>query len=236
MKVLCFDIENFPAEGLFWDRPHETSIIKVTRDPFMLCFAYSWMDGKIHWEENTHGKNDKELVWKLRNLLDEADWVVGQNSDSFDLKFFNTRAIIHHIPPPSFYRTKDTLKMSRKNFKFLSHRLDYSNERMGHTGKVGHEGFPLWEAFLAGDPKARKKMKEYNMRDVEATIENYKDFAPWDERLKPLLKKKYICPKCNSENGMKGGTYTVKGPKEYQKYHCNACGHNWHGAQIIAKI
>src|SRR5690606_37792378 len=137
-----------------------------------LCFAYKWLgEKKIHAHALPDYKDykkdtcsDHNLAKELHNLFSEADVVVAHNGDNFDQKMANAMFARHKLGPPSPYKTIDTLKVSRKNFKFPSHHLDSIGEQLHIGRKLKHNGFPLWLACEAGDPVAYKTMVKYNKK------------------------------------------------------------------------
>ena len=241
MKVLLFDLEVSPTKGWFWgQKMWEENIIKVLEPPYMLSVAYQWLGGKTQVKAlcdfkgyNPKKKCDKMLVSFLRDLLSEADLVIGQNSDKFDIRWFNTRCLIHKFPPPKPYKTLDTLKINKKYFRFISNKLDVVAPILGHGRKVEHEGFPLWEKCMAGCPKAWERMKKYNRRDVDLTADIYKDILPWIQQVQPVYDKPK-CPKCPGNLWKRG--FETKRDGKYQRLTCNECGSTYCGAKIIQRI
>lgn len=217
----------------------EQNVIEVERDPYILCFAYQWLGEKTQCfglcdfdEYKKYPHNDYKLVKKLRDLLDEADIVLGQNSDRFDIKWFNTRCIINKIPPPSAFKTIDTLKLSRKHFLWLSNKLDFVSKRLGHEGKL-HVGWPIWKGCLNGDMKSWKTMKSYNKKDVDETVKVYMDYLPWMERISPVWSKT-TCLHCKGTNTQKRGE-SITREGRWQRIQCRDCGKWSRGAKIIEK-
>ena len=242
MRILVVDIEVSPTKVWVWgQKMWEENVIKVIEAPFMLSVAYQWIGEKTKvvalpdFKGYEHNKKcDKNLIKAFRDLLDEAEIVLGHNSDKFDIKWFNTRCLIHGFKPPSAYKTLDTLKNSKKYFKFISNKLNVIAPILGHGAKVEHEGFPLWEKCMAGDLKAWERMKKYNRRDVELTAEVYQDFLPWIKQVQPIWDRP-TCPKCNQPALRKRGFETRKDGK-YQRLSCGECGAVIKGAKIINRI
>lgn len=238
-KLLVMDIETSAALAWVWGI-WEQNVIEVEQDPFMLCFGYQWLgEGKPQvvalpdfpgYQRNKN--NDYNLIKILRELLDQADIVLGQNSDAFDIKWFNTRCIIHKIPPPSPFKTIDTLKISRKHFAWLSNKLEFVSKRLGHEGKMHTGGWLLWKQCIKGDLKAWKRMKSYNKRDVIETVKVYKDYLPWISQPTPLWDRT-PCPICKSSNVQRRGTY-VNLIGKWVKHSCMDCGKCFRGARVIA--
>ena len=126
-KILFFDIETAPNMSYVWGQ-WQQDVIDHVQEWYILCFSYKW-----EGEKKTHVvslndfdlyskdlENDLNVVQKLWELLDEADIVIGHNSDAFDIKKANARFAYHDLGPPSHYQTVDTLKMARRHFKFNS--------------------------------------------------------------------------------------------------------------------
>jgi hypothetical protein len=60
----------------------------------------------------------------------------------------------------------DALKIARSRFAFLSNRLNDLGAYLGVGRKLPHTGFHLWRVCMQGHPKARRRMRAYNARDV----------------------------------------------------------------------
>jgi uncharacterized protein YprB with RNaseH-like and TPR domain len=113
--------------------------------------------------------NDKKLLKPLWKLMDEADIIVAQNGDRFDLPKLFARFIENGMGCPSEFTTIDTYKMGKK-FGFTSHKLAYMTEKLNRKYvKQDHgdfQGFKLWDACINGNLKAWKSMEKYNKYDV----------------------------------------------------------------------
>jgi DNA polymerase III epsilon subunit-like protein len=174
----------------------------------------------------------------LHAILDQADIIIGHNSDRFDIRKFNARAIKHGFTPIGKKVTIDTLKLARRTFDFTSNTLGYLATYLG----VGHkENRPDWDAILNGDSEAIAYMRMYNKQDVVVTEQVYKKLMGWHEG-HPDLNKIYpvrdtaghavlLCPTCQSPNTIKDGcSYTLKGKK--QRHQCTSCGRKFKGAAL----
>ena len=170
-------------------------------------------------------EDDSKLVKELWHLLDRAEIVVAQNGDAFDLKKINARFAYHNLPPPSPYRTVDTLKVARRYFAFSSNKLDHLGASLGLGRKLEHEGFPLWKRCMAGDSKAWKKMKAYNKQDVLLLEKVYYRFLPWIKNHPNLdnYSDGTCCPKCGSKSLQKRG-YLHTNTTKYARICCMSCG------------
>jgi DNA polymerase elongation subunit (family B) len=232
MKILIFDIETSANLGWVWGK-YEQNVIEFKQEWFILSFAYKW-----YGERKTHVRalpdyktykrsktNDKELVKELWELFDEADIVLGHNSDRFDIRKANARFVEHGFTPPAPYKTIDTLKAARKYFNFNSNKLDDLAKKFGIGAKVHHAGWKLWEGCMNGDEKSWNTMKRYNKGDVTLTEKIYKQLRPWmhnHPNINIVDDKAGACPACGSTKMQKRGYgYTQLG--KYQRYQCQ-CG------------
>jgi DNA polymerase III epsilon subunit-like protein len=68
---------------------------------------------------------DKQLLKEFLEILNEADEIVGQNSDNFDVKWLRTRCLKHKLGMLPEYNQVDTYKLAKKYFRFNSNKLDY---------------------------------------------------------------------------------------------------------------
>ena len=169
-------------------------------------------------------EDDSKLVKELWHLLDRAEVVVAQNGDAFDLKKINARFAYYNLPPPSPYRTVDTLKIARKYFAFASNKLDHLGASLGLGRKLEHEGFPLWRRCMVGDRKAWKKMKAYNKQDVLLLEKVYFRFLPWIKNHPNMAMYALgtACPKCGSEKLQRRGV-VVTNTTKYHRIQCMSC-------------
>ena len=71
----------------------------------------------------------------LDRMMEQADIIVGKNSDKFDLMLLNTYRLVHGLPPQHKLPTDDLEKQFRRHFKLLSQTLDYYSEVLGLGGK-----------------------------------------------------------------------------------------------------
>jgi uncharacterized protein YprB with RNaseH-like and TPR domain len=235
-KILFIDVETAPSLGWVWQK-YETNVIDFQRDWYILSYAIKWADGgkiqvKCLADYPNYKKdieNDKELVEDLWEIINKADIVIGHNSDSFDLPKINTRFLTHKLPPPSPYRTVDTLKIARKVFKFDSNKLDDLGRYLGIGRKMPNTGFVLWRGCMLGEAKSWTLMKRYNARDVVLLEKVYKLLRPWASTHPNVNKGETACPKCASVNVQRRGfSYTLLRKK--QRYQCQNCAGWYEGS------
>ena len=234
-RICSIDIETFPLLIESWG-VYEQNALRIIR-PFTICaFTVKWLDGKritkalpdYHGYRPMNDRNfkidDKKICKDIWKLLDEADIVIAQNGDSFDIKKLNTRFLVHKLPPPSPYKTIDTLKISHSSFGFDSNKLGFLGEQTGHGTKAETGGYGLWVGCMYGDKKAWKKMKEYNRQDVIVLENVYKEFRPWAKQHPNLgiFMGAGVCPKCGSSNVIKWGIARNR-TTTYQQFKCKDC-------------
>lgn len=228
-KILSFDIETAPSLGWVWEK-YETNVLDFEAEWYLLCFAAKWLDGKMitHALPDFKGykpgsENDKALVKELWKLFDEADILIAHNGDHFDIRKANARFAYYNLPPPSPYKTIDTLKVARKYFNFTSNKLDDLGNHLGYGRKLAHTGFHLWKGCMTGDEKSWKHMVEYNKRDVVLLEKIYLHLRPWLQSHPnvALLADKEGCPACGGKLQKRG--LGINKTTKYQRLQCTNC-------------
>lgn len=179
-RLLVIDIETMAARAWVWGTWNQNiapnQIISHKR---VISFAAKWVgDKKIRFYSEHHDGAEamRHAAWKL---LDEADAVIGYNSDRFDIRHLNTEFKLVGLEPPSHYQRIDLYKISKREFAFSSNRLDAIADRLWGGSKKKHQGFTLWPACDAGDEKAWKQMRSYNRHDVALTERLFEEYRPW---------------------------------------------------------
>jgi hypothetical protein len=227
-KVLFWDLENSPNIIAAWD-VYDTSAVWIEEEAHLLSFVAKWLDGPIIvkglpdyplYKKEPH--NDRELAKDVRKLLHEADLVIAQNGDKFDVRKANAAFFKHGIPPPSPYETVDTLKQSRKNFYWPTYNLNDAVKRADVGEKIKTDK-DLWRRCEAGDMTAWKSMLKYNKQDVIILEKYYLKLLPWIKNHPHFKDNKPDCPNCNSTNVQGRGQGFNKLGK-VQRYQCMNCG------------
>ena len=128
--------------------------------------------------------------------------------------------------PPSPAKHIDLLLAVRKQFKFPSNRLAYVSKVLLGESKVEHEGHQLWVDCMAGDEKAWRKMRAYNIQDIKLLEKLYPILQPWIPNhlsYGVITGRDTACTNCGSSDLRKEGrAFTSTG--RYQRYQCAACG------------
>lgn len=234
VKVLFLDIETSPILADVWKLwDNNVGLNQIALDWYILSWAAGWLGSdKVHYADQRGAENledDSGILRQLWELLDQADIVVAHNGDRFDVPKINARFIKAGLPPPSPYRTVDTLKIAKAKFKFTSNRLAYLAEFLGtDQKKLEHQKFPghsLWVEVRKGNLAAWREMKAYNVADVTTLKGVYTRLAPWDTKHPNMgidLDEETVCPVCGSQHlSPRGFQYSNTG--KFQRYVCD-CG------------
>ena len=245
-KVLTFDIERRPQIGMYWDaKTHYIGRDRQLIRASTITWAAKWY-GKREVMYASVGEGDHmftkpedtpgyyEMILGMRDLLDEADIVVGYNSVRFDEKKIRGECVRLGIPDPSPFRSLDIFRTTKQmGWDYAS--LAETLSAFGLGTKTAHQGFGLWVDFMHGDPKARALMEKYNKMDVIQTeramdalrpyIKDHPNLNLWagtDADGRP----NEVCHACGSD---KLRTVAGKGAftalTEYALVECKAC-HN----------
>lgn len=180
MKTLFLDIETTPMQVYAWGLwDQNISIDQIIKSTEMLCFGARWLGDKKVIFKSVHHDGKKAMLEELHKLMDEADVLVGWNSAAFDHKHINREFLENKMTPPSPVKDLDLMSITKANFLFPSNKLDYVAQKLEVGAKVKHSGFKLWIDCMAGDDKAWKEMKKYQVQDVNLLIDLYEILLPW---------------------------------------------------------
>lgn len=235
-KILVFDIETAPMESYHWGLwDQNISLGQIKYDWAVLSWSAKWLGDdpdKVMYMDTRKKKDprdDKDILKGIWKLLDEADFVLGHNSDSFDVKKLNARFLLHGMKPPSSYKRFDTKKLAKKHFNLTSNKLEYiTNKLCTKYIKLSHgkfPGFKLWRECMDGNKEAWNEMEVYNKYDVLSLEEAFFKILPWESA--NIFEHYYdadidVCT-CGSIDFKKNGFhYTSTG--KFQKFQCKNCG------------
>lgn len=230
-KRLYFDIETSPNIGLFWSAGYKQKIdySNIIKERSIICICYKWEDEKqvhsLSWDKN---QSDKKLLQEFIKVANQADELVGHNGDKFDLPWVRTRCLYHRIELFPKYVTIDTLKLSRRQFRFNSNRLDYIASFLG-IGKKIKTDFNLWKDIVLNKcEKSMAKMIDYCKQDVKLLEQVHKELrlhdTPKTHYGVVLSNDKRLCPECASNNVIISKTRITAGGTKQIQYKCNDCG------------
>ena len=222
MNTLFFDIENSPLTGTAWGT-YQTDLLSIIKDTELLSFAYQVNDGPVH-VLSRRLFTEKQLVKHLWKLFDEADIIIGHNSDKFDIKMSNMYFLRHGLTPPSPYKTVDTLKLAKKYFRFPQNKLDFIAQFLFKEHKL-NTSMKLWFDCMRGEEKALRTMEKYNKQDVVLLHKVYMALRGWHTghpNSNVYHGTTHKCPVCSGNTQKRGFEYTRVG--KYQRYQCTTEG------------
>lgn len=248
-KELIYDIETSPLPAYVWHLGKQVvrhnQLQQIGGKPArhrIISAAWVWNDGSkpesIDWDFEK--QDDTRIVKTLDKLINEADVVIGKNSNSFDNKYLNMVRMFAGLPgnPAWLKYTEDLETHMRKNFYLPSYSLDYISEQLGLGGKMKME-FNDWVSIIERRKEGKKalaKMVKYNKKDVADTREvwNYckEHFTP-KTNFSSNIGENGGCIQCGSTNLMLNGTRQI-GQTIWQAYRCKAC-HKYAGRAPISK-
>ena len=232
--VIIFDIETLPLRTYAWKTWKENISPNQIIDDWIIVswaakdFMREEVRSQVLTPKEAKKRNDKRIVEGLWDEFDNASILIGHNIVDFDIPKANTRFLFYGMKPPSPYRTVDTLRILRYNFRFTFNRLDYVNQTLGLTPKMDNDGFPLWAKCSEGDIQALENMSRYNCQDVLSEEELYSLIRGWDNRHPNIGlffdDAQNHCKNCGSENlvDLDHPYRTMIG--EYQSRRCMECG------------
>lgn len=220
--------------GWFYPPTYETGILRVEERQRLMSFAYQWVGekkitGLTLYDTETYNvdpKNDKLLVMQLHKVMSQADLLLGQNSDNFDIKMANYFFIMNDLTPVPPTRSIDTKKIAKRYFRFNNNTLDNLGEELGFGGKTKITYKDLWvDAFIKGDKKAWKLMNDYCKNDVDKTTKIYlkmRGFMRSHPNLARISGEFDACPFCGGFN-YRIRAYRHTNIGRYHQYSCNDC-------------
>lgn len=233
-RILILDIENSPAEGYFWGLfKQNIGIDFVKNSNFIICWSAKWLfDEEMMSErltpEEIRNMDDRRICHKLWELFNEADFIVAHNATKHDIPLSQTRFLVHQFPPNSPVRPIDTLIVAKKQFKFISNKLDFINRVLGLDVKI-HTGGELWVSCMAGNEKSLQEMSLYCDNDVKILEEMYVRIRGWIKNHPNVgvftELKNECCPNCGSHDiSWKGRHKYSTNANLYPTGQCNGCG------------
>lgn len=180
MKILLLDIETTPLKVYTWGLwDQNIGINQIIEHTEMMCFGAKWLGKKQVAFKSSHHHGKQEMLEALHEMMNEADVLVGWNSAAFDHKHIRREFLEAGLAPPSETKDLDLMSVVKANFLFPSNKLDYVAQKLGVGSKVKHSGFQLWIDCMAGDDKAWREMKKYQIQDVELLDNLYGVLLPW---------------------------------------------------------
>jgi hypothetical protein len=238
MKILFLDLETSPNLAFVWGLwQQNVSINQLMESTEVICFGARWGGSEKVIFKSVHHHGKKAMLDELHKLMEEADVLVGWNSQAFDSKHIKREFLENGYLPPSPYKEMDLMRVVKSQFKFPSNKLDYVAQTLGVGAKVQHSGFDLWVKCMADDKKAWAEMKEYQIQDVNLLIDLYEILKPWIKNHPHSALHDGIdggCSNCSSTNLQRRGfTRTISAT--FQRFQCMDCGKWLRGDKAVEK-
>lgn len=227
MKLLTVDVETYPGESYTWGiRKQFVAVNQIKKPGGLLCFAAKFRDSREMVFRSLWQDGHKAMTRALHKLFDEADVVMGWNSDKFDVRWIQAQFLAAGMPKPSPITKVDLIKSVRRQVALPSYQLAYVSRWLGVGSKVDTGGFELWTRVMAGDPAARALMKKYNINDVRITEAVYDKLAAsgWVLGLpNASIDGGDVCPNCGGDHFQRRG-YALSKTLKYARLQCRDCG------------
>jgi hypothetical protein len=143
----------------------------LDKEYYVICWSASYVGQSKVWSDCVTTKDakkwsDKNILGRLRELMDAADIIAGHNVDGYDIRRANTRFLLNGIEPVTEKKTLDSLKIARKKFAFESNRLDYISQKLGLRPKDDIRNSDWLKIVTTGDEATLRKVLRYNKGDV----------------------------------------------------------------------
>lgn len=239
MRILIIDIETHPGVSHYWST-YKTTLgpDMLITEPGVLCVAAKWLDeGKTMFFRMNSLDDKDEMLRAVYDLLDEADAVVHYNGESFDAPHLNREFFLRGWAPPSPYKHIDLLRTMQRKFKFAMNKLAWIGPVAVGASKESTGGMATWFGCMAGDEKAWKRMRKYNIQDVKVTEELYLKSLAWIDGhpSRQLYDGHANCPACGSDHKQRRG-YAYTPQTKFVKFQCQDCGKYWRGTEAVDRI
>jgi hypothetical protein len=191
-----------------------------------ICLAYRWFGEPIQFIAEWQEGGREGFLRAAKDLLLEADVLVGHNSKGFDfahLKGDLIMAGLGTVPEPKHF---DTLLLARKHANWEANHLDTLTKRLGIPAKTDKYRIDVAMAAVSGDEKAQRRIERYNRGDVRASTGLYLKFRALGDINLGLFAEdpsRPSCTACQSTKLQRRGV-AVKNALRYPRFQCTRCG------------
>lgn len=237
-RILILDVERLDGitQQHWWDRGdlkqryiHYETVIRQPRTTIVCAKWYHEPDVIRLAEWDTGGR--KKFLRNVHRLLERADIVVGHNVDGADIPWLMGDLHIEGgLPPLAPFKTVDTLKVLRKQFKsgapFKS--LDAFCQIVGIPAKTDkYDRLAMERAVTEKSAEDRERLTDYCAGDVIATQGLYDYLRPHIKNHPALFvdgeDKLTVCNRCGHPTEMVAKRY-VANVMTYSMRLCSNCG------------
>lgn len=244
IKILFLDIETLPSIMVSYSR--KTSYIspkQIIQHGMMASFQYAYGRGEvINMNLRDMGcipdsgvirpDHALPLVEFMRNLVEDADIVIGHNGKRFDIGKLYSYLIKHECAPMHQPDVFDTLQAARRIGMHESNTLDDLAHYYGIRRKLaGGMSYDVGIKALCGDAETWQKIIDYGDNDVDMLRELYLKIRPHSiGNLHPNMNlffedHKTRCVVCGSSNVEWSNMKKRATVQAHNKLVCKCCGH-----------
>lgn len=246
-RILFYDLETSPLKAWVWGCGEQYirhgQLDKNHNMWGIICVTYCWNDGKpaksIDW--GYEEQDSARVIAEFDEIIKQADFTIGKNSDRFDVKMINSIRMLSNLPgmPEWTKYTDDLEKQMRKYFRLPSQSLDYISGQLGLGGKIKME-MQDWIDIVEKNDNGKKslaKMVKYGRKDVTDTR------ALWNrlcQHFEPKFNMSTFrdplavgCMHCASTNLLPRGRERFNKTSRWQEYRCGDCK-SYAGRQTIS--
>ncbi len=237
-RILILDVERLDGITVqhWWDRGdlknryvHYESVVRQPRTTVVCAKWYDEPDVARLAEWDKGGR--KQFLKKVHRLMSQADIIVGHNVDNADIPWLKGDMHIEGgLPPLPPFKTVDTLKVLRREFKSGApfKGLDAFCQIVGIDAKTDeYDRMAMERAVTEKSVEDRERLVEYCAGDVIATQGLYDYLRPHIPNHPVLFidgQDKYtLCNRCGSETEMIPRRY-VANLMSYSMRRCLSCG------------
>lgn len=240
-NILILDVERMKGQATveFWDlgdfKNRRIHADDVNYWPRTICAAWQFYgNSKVEFAAEWETGGRETMLRRTWAAFDQAQIAVGHNIAGFDVKKLRSEWRDAGLPPPSPFKTIDTLDAARREFGDESKTLDALCKRTGVTSKTDRYDVETARAALAGDETAQRRIKAYNVGDIHASREFYDRIRPWlsnhPHSLTGTADDRPTCNACWGDNLERTGTKLAQ-QITYVLYRCKDCGANVQGTR-----
>ena len=239
-RAFCFDVETSPHLSYhFGLRNIFIKPEQIVDESKVITWAGKFLGERKMYFRSIWDHGKEAMLEDLWLCLEEADVVIGFNSNSFDIKRVDAEFIKDGMQPYSPVQTVDLYRQAAKRFGFTSNRLKHILKDLELSPKLeDNADMKLWIDACLGDTSAQLRMKKYNIQDVRSTEELYYRLLPWMNNLPNAglfvddVGDQPTCPHCGSHRVNKHKVRRTK-VRVYQQYQCQDCGSYSRGRKAI---
>ena len=191
----------------------------------IISLCWKWAGKKVESLTWNGHQNDKKMLREFISVLDEADEIVFQGGNRFDLPWVRGRAIYHRLPMRPRYVTNDTLARSRSKFWFPSYRLDWMGNHLLNDEKLPTT-MKLWTAIMEDRcAQSLATMVRYCKQDVRLLEGVFDVMSPYLEPVSSVARRICDCPECGSPRTVVRKEYRTKAGHDRVNFVCEDCKH-----------